>query len=676
MKRLATLLLAILAASLLCGAVMASEQTLTYADLVKRLISLEDLAVLPAPGERDALCSSYDRASKYDTATGKYIAWDANGDGGGIIRKEGNEQVFAEMEGPGCIWRTWSAAAQDGHVRIFIDGQEKPTVDLAFKDYFTGKTAPFAYPMLSYDLNESGSSGQNLYFPIPFQKSCKIVADPKWGAYYQFTYQTFPKGTVVPSFSAALVAENDAAIQKVCAFLSDKIGTDPAGVRRDEKTVTEKVALGAGETKHAVELAGPEAITAIRVKTAFKDREDQMAGLRRLAIAITWDGEAAPAVWSPLGDFFGTAPGENMYKSLPTGMTSDGYYAYWYMPFAKSARVDLINEDSVAREVQLEVVHAPLGRPFEGLGHFHAKWHRDTRPLPKDRFPDWLMLETQGRGRFCGVMLHVWNPAGGWWGEGDEKFFVDGEKFPSTIGTGSEDYFGYAWCRPELFERPFHGQNMTQGNQGHQCVFRWHISDNVPFQTGFEGCIEKYYTNEERLTLYACLPIWYLAPGGKDSYGPVPAVERHGYYAKTPFKIGDVTVLEAPAGNFSSQELKVTIAGKEQESTQLWWTDAKPGDKITFALDVEKDGKYRLSALLTKAKDYGIVQFYLDGEKIGDPVDLYSPKVVATDPALVLATRELKAGRHKVDVEITGANPKAEQSYLFGLHRFILEPTQ
>ena len=89
-------------------------------------------------------------------------------------------------------------------------------------------------------------------------------------------------------------------------------------------------------------------------------------------------------------------------------------------------------------------------------------------------------------------MLHVWNPRGGWWGEGDEKFFVDGEKFPSTFGTGSEDYFGYAWCDPHLFQRPYHAQTMTQMNKGHQSVLRWHITDNVPFETSFEGCIEKY----------------------------------------------------------------------------------------------------------------------------------------------------------------------------------------
>ncbi len=79
----------------------ASGEKLTYIDLINRLTDLEQLATLPAPGEKCQQCSSYDRASKYDKASGKYVGWFANGDGGGIIRKEGNTQVFAEMEGPG-----------------------------------------------------------------------------------------------------------------------------------------------------------------------------------------------------------------------------------------------------------------------------------------------------------------------------------------------------------------------------------------------------------------------------------------------------------------------------------------------------------------------------------------------------------------------------------------------
>ena len=169
------------------------------------------------------------------------------------------------------------------------------------------------------------------------------------------------------------------------------------------------------------------------------------------------------------------------------------------MPFGKSAVVELINQDQKPRDVEFQVTHAPLERPFEGLGHFHCKWHRDTVEMPQERWLDWAMLQTEGRGRFCGVMLHVWNPRGGWWGEGDEKLFVDGEKFPSTIGTGSEDYFGYAWCNPNLFQRPFHCQTMDQKNKGHQSVFRWHLVDNVPFQKSFEAYIEKYYrTNGAR----------------------------------------------------------------------------------------------------------------------------------------------------------------------------------
>ncbi len=142
---------------------------------------------------------------------------------------------------------------------------------------------------------------------------------------------------------------------------------------------------------------------------------------------------------------------------------------------------------------------------------------------------DWTMLKTQGRGRFCGVMLHIWNPRGGWWGEGDEKFFVDGEKFPSTFGTGSEDYFGYAWSNPTLFQNCYHNQTISSNNKGHVSVNRWHIPDNIPFQTSYEAAIEKYYPNSKP-TLYAATVYWYQAAGQKDPYEPVPVADRKGYW--------------------------------------------------------------------------------------------------------------------------------------------------
>jgi hypothetical protein len=651
-----------------------AEPTLTYADLIHRMTDLARLAELPDAGEKCGQCSSYDRASRYDEKTGKYVNWDANGDGNGIIRTEGDRVVMAEMKGPGCIWRIWSAAAGKGHVRIFLDDQPEPAVDLPFIAYFDGRHAPFQYPALSYDMTKTGSAGQDLYFPIPYRKSCKVVADKDWGAYYHFTYATYPQGTVLPTFSAELAGRHAGMLKAADRFLAEGLGTDPAGKRPGQETLARSVRVAPGETARVARLDGPRVITALWAKAAFSNRADEIAGLRRMALRITWDGQAKPAVWCPLGDFFGTAPGVNLYKTLLTGMTDQGYYSYWYMPFARSAVVELINQDTVPREVQFEITHAPLGRPFAGLGYFHAKWHRDTVELPSDRWPDWTMLLTRGRGRFCGVMLHVWNPRGGWWGEGDEKLFVDGEKFPSTFGTGSEDYFGYAWCCPRLFQRPYHAQTMTQDNRGHQSVLRWHIVDNVPFQKSFEGCIEKYFKND-RGTLYALTARWYLAPGGGDPYDPLPVQERDGYYVTSPLVIAGFKVLNEPHGDPQLQSMGPFGSGNWKNDEQLWWTGAQPGDELILAVPVARSGKYQVSVHLTKAVDYGIVQLLLDGKKAGEPIDLYNPGVIPTGP-IALGTFDLAAGPHKLTVKILGANPQAAKSYMFGIDRLDIEPAR
>ena len=649
-----TIVVIALVALPMCVAMARGEETLTYADLVNRMTDLSRLAVLPEPGEKCAQWSSYDRNSRYDEDTGKYIAWGANGDNEGCIRKEGRQIVMAEMEGPGCLWRVWSAAAEEGRVKIYLDGKETPAVDLPFEKYFSGDTAPFNYPMLSYNLGHKMHildmtcfNGQNLYMPIPYQKSCKIVADEHWGSYYHFGYSTFPKGTRVPTFSAALAAENAAALQKVNDFFKDKLGSDPAGNRPDHESTRKTVAISPGQTVRVVELAGPCAIAAVKVKMAFADRQDQEAALRRLALQITWDNQAKPAVWCPLGDFFGTAPGENFYKSLMTGMTKDGCYALWHMPFAKNAAVELINEDKTPRKVEIEIVHAPLARPFEGMGYFHAKWHCDAFQLRKDRWPDWVMLRTRGRGRFCGVMLHVWNPRGGWWGEGDEKFFVDGEKFPSTFGTGSEDYFGYAWGYPGLFQRPYHCQTMTQNNAGHQSLLRWHIADNVPFQTSFEGCIEKY-DDPGPAVRYACTAYWYLSPDGIDLHEPVPAADRDGYYADPPLVIAGIEVVGPVIdGNLTAQDMLSIKTGKWRNDRQLSWCSWYADRKLSFRISTKSPGRHRIELGLTRGPGYGSVQFDLDGKKAGGVVNLQNEASLRVEP-FSLGVHALTAGDHTI----------------------------
>jgi len=277
-------------------------------------------------------------------------------------------------------------------------------------------------------------------------------------------------------------------------------------------------------------------------------------------------------------------------------------------------------------------------------------------------------------------MLHVWNPRGGWWGEGDEKFFVDGERFPSTIGTGSEDYFGYAWGNPTLFQNAFHNQTFnTGGNRGHISVNRWQIADNIPFYTSFEGAIEKYYPND-RPTLYACTAYWYLSPEGTDPYEPASPADRTGYYTLEPeiFRVAGalegeaLQVLEKTGGNVQTQDMW-GFGESWSNGAQLWWTNGKPGDKLVLAVPVETAGSYELKMQLTKARDYGIVQLALDGQKLGQPIDLYDPQVVATGE-LSLGVHELTAGEHQLTLEIIGANDQAIQAYMVGVDYLKWEP--
>ena len=311
-------------------------EKLTYPDLVRQLYDLEGLSMLPPAGERCAQWSSYDRKSVYDEATGKYAGWDANGDGRGIIREEDGLQVLAEMKGPGCIRRIWSARPEAGRVKIYLDGAAEPALDLPFKNYFDGETAPFNRSALVHVV----AKGCNNYTPIPYAKSCRIVAEKGWGNYFQFNYTTFPEGTEVPTFRVPLSAEDSAALDKANMILLDG-GRDPAGVRAGAETVKRDLDLAPGQAAVAAEIAGARAITALRARVDWPPETDLITALRELAVRISWDGEATPSVWAPFGDFFGTAAGTNAYRSLPLGLTADGtWYCHWYMPFAKGARVE------------------------------------------------------------------------------------------------------------------------------------------------------------------------------------------------------------------------------------------------------------------------------------------------------------------------------------------------
>ena len=698
---------------LCCSA--AAQQKLTYPDIVGRLHDLERLAEPPAEGEQSGNFSSCDRGAKYNAQTGQYENWHANWDGGGFIRREGTGIVAAEIEGPGVIWRIWSAAAKEGHIKMFIDGGEKPALDIPFGEYFNNKSGPFAYPELVMTL----SRGRNSFVPIAFQKSCKIVLEKGWGAYYQITYTRFPQGTTVPSFRGEFSQEEQAALKKANDVLAAR-GGDPKPAGADPQTVAETVTVAPGASVDVCRLTGRRAITQIYVVPDPKDA-DPIHTLRELAFSLTWDDDKQPAVWTPLGDFFGTAPGINLFKSLPTGMTKEGFYAYWYMPFAKSARVTITNDGAKPRTLTVKVVHERVetGKP---LLRFHAKWHRDDysgvdeqRFTRGDRWPDWPIMVTEGRGRFVGVNLHVWNPnpfgkvtkvldldrenmpkrivdvtqaaaKGWWWGEGDEKFFVDGEKMPSTFGTGSEDYFGYAWAahNPVEFESALQNQPLNKNNSlGHVSNNRFQIADDVPFQKRFEAAIEKYHPNSWPL-LYSCTAYWYQAAGQADLYGPVPAKERVDYYVKPVRKAlipadgvyeGERHLLFDPPARV--QNMRGFGPGWRGGHQLLWHGTA--GREVSVTFEVKKPYKGPMTARFTLAPDYGIFDVLLNGKVLKKGIDLYEPKVILA-PTKELGAVDLAAGKHKLTFRLTGNNPRSKRFqgkfYMLGLDYVALKPAK
>jgi Protein of unknown function (DUF2961) len=529
---------------------------LTYPDLIRRLYDLERLAEPPLPGEQAGCASSYDRRSRYDPATDTYLDWDANDDGSGFIRREGEWVVAFEQEGPGVIWRIWSALPSTGHVQIFIDGAEAPAIDLPFRDLFerfSGEIPPLNFPSLTPTL----SRGRNRFIPIPFNRSCVVRLAPGWGAYYHITYARFPAGTQLPIFAGSYDRDTCLALAEADRLLGQR---GWGGARNPADTIERvTVTVPPGATAQLLDLRGNRAITALHIAVDLPEPPADQRALRELALSITWDSDSAASVWSPLGDFFASAPGAQQHRALPLGVTDGGLYARWFMPFAERGLVEVTNDGAVARTLTLTAHHRALARPAGELLRFHAKWHRDAlldRARAEGRAIDWPLLLVEGQGRFCGIHLHVWNrwaepePAAEewwygrwdqksidwWWGEGDEKFFVDGEKFPSTFGTGSEDYIGYAWAAEPpfpTFESAYACQPFTaiDGN-GHTSVCRFQICDDVPFQTSFAGYIEKYKENrwgDGGHCLYAAVAYWYQRPGGHDPYGPVPVGERVGY---------------------------------------------------------------------------------------------------------------------------------------------------
>ena len=542
--RLAACLLA------LCASLGGAAE-LDYSHFLRNLIDLDRLPVLDE-GVTCRQFSSYDRASKYDEKTDKYINWGANGDCGQYLRAEPNgEAVMAEMDGPGCIVRIWSANPQ-GKIRFYLDGDAKPTYEWPFADLFHDKVPPFKPPVCGMD-----GAGANIYLPIPYAKSCKVTADKAHNQYYHIGYKTFPKTAAVKTFRLPLSDEESKLLDEVIHAWNNCQTVD-----LDVPIAT--IDLPVGKPVTVLDAGGPGTIKWLYAGLT----SDERYACRRVLLRMYWDGEEKPSVECPLGDFFGTGFFANPYASLPL----ETAICRWRMPFRKKALITVTNEGT--KPAKLAWSHSVPPRSGDlkpNTAYFHAKWRRED---PCKTF-DYPILECEGApGRYVGCMLNVDNPDQGWWGEGDEKVYVDGEKFPSTFGTGSEDYFGDAWGFRH-FIRPFHGNTLGQGPgfSNKWSVYRWHISDDIPWEKSFRITIENYGRDKD----YSSVAYWYQLHPQKDFFTSVPVEGRMPRPKAIPGVVeaeslnipGATVVADEGAMDEFSQGKAVVLKGKAGQSFEL-----------------------------------------------------------------------------------------------------------
>jgi len=263
--------------------------------------------------------------------------------------------------------------------------------------------------------------------------------------------------------------------------------------------------LPAGETTELAVVAGAGAVTHIWITCA--DHTDAVGFvLRDLVLRAYWDGAEQPAVEAPLGDFFCQGNGARaLVTSQPvTVAPTAGMNCYFQMPFADGARITVTNEHPVDVSgffYQIDYVTVP--ELPAGTPRFHAQWRRQRATVPGH---DYTVLDgVSGSGAYVGTFLSVTQLERYWWGEGEMKFYLDGDtEHPTICGTGTEDYAGGAWAfqdrlstetEPRVlpFSAPYFGypqyetRDVSRGAPyatamaPHHGLYRWHLPDPVWF---------------------------------------------------------------------------------------------------------------------------------------------------------------------------------------------------
>jgi hypothetical protein len=297
------------------------------------------------------------------------------------------------------------------------------------------------------------------------------------------------------------------------------------GANADYRTVTP------GQTLSVLDVDGPGMVSHIWFTLA--DREPFF--LKRIVLRIYWDGEESPSVEAPIGDFFGLGTGDYVPWQSPVMTVSHdrAMNCYFPMPFAHHARITITNEGkeslgSLYWNIDYRTYSSPI---LKGTLYFHAQyrqaqpnhgwtgqWYENGDPSVSyrrnlDGKDNYVWMEAQGHGQYLGVTMSILQNQDGWWGEGDDMFFIDDSSKPTFIGTGSEDYFLGAWDFSGAgYSLPLNGAPLV-GREiagSRWSVYRFHLDSPIPFTKSLKATIEHGHANH-RSDTFSSVAYWYQA---------------------------------------------------------------------------------------------------------------------------------------------------------------------
>jgi Protein of unknown function (DUF2961) len=304
------------------------------------------------------------------------------------------------------------------------------------------------------------------------------------------------------------------------------------------------ITVGSGQTVTLLEQEGAGCITHVYCALAFPELTDY----RDAVLRCYWDGETTPSVEAPLGDFFGIAHARvRLMQSALTAVnpgfgSSHGLNAYFPMPFSNGARITLEHRGdrplggifpALWYHIDYETYDEPL--PDDVL-RFHAQWRQEkptiaVGPQPNAQLhnginlhgtENYVALEAIGKGQMAGILLEINNIAGGWYGEGDDMVFIDGESWPPSIhGTGTEEIFGGGACPSSEYAGLHHGFHLIESPDygGLVGAYRWFVHDPIRFTSSLRWTVEHGHANNFA-NEYASLAYWYQS----EPHAPFPAL--------------------------------------------------------------------------------------------------------------------------------------------------------